>query len=608
MRKSKKFIATLASGALAACVGLTSVSTAALAQALPTPTVALKGSSKVDFEKFATSEPKGNQASEAEVKAFFEAINDLVVFSAEAVEQDGEGVVARNAKLAIVGAPDVGLQFSELRLWDANPGKKTIGRLDAKGATYFGIEDFTNEISSQVTKAIAEEFEGTGEIELGMTIEKYDFKIGRILIDGAKFYDWPEGLSLKATSEANDVNSLLKLIGTVGRMMGADAYAVYDMNGDMAYTQLGQKTEMSFFAATSGVSGWDRGNIDHNFIKNFGFKMKLPVPSEDGETFQYMDMDYEYGSVAVSDLKLDKVFESFSRGEVPDTSVTDLMSLGTWVVEDEKQSLNGQVIASVEKSVTDFSSFHWFVPTSIKGTVTNATIGIGAFMNFVKAAAPASDVDAEMFAAIEKSLAENGLETIRYSGDFSTTWDPKNGELALKTDADLAELGSFTLVTDGILPAYEEFAPMIPLNGEEFNEAAFQGLLMQKSGLDNFELSMTDAGGLDRTFALAGALAKVIPSDDPTVAAMAEMSPEELRQMASGTVRVSALALTQIFPPAMSYVNNFASFLDDGGTIKAILKPTKRLDFQTLGEAAQLQADPAALEEFLGISVVHEKP
>ena len=78
--------------------------------------------------------------------------------------------------------------------------------------------------------------------------------------------------------------------------------------------------------------------------------------------------------------------------------------------------------------------------------------------------------------------------------------------------------------------------------------------------------------------------------------------------MASGLTRMSGLQVAGVFPPAVEYVNGFADFLMNGGSLHLAMKPETPLDASSEAAIMGLIQDPDAMVEYLGLEFEYTEP
>jgi hypothetical protein len=158
----------------------------------------------------------------------------------------------------------------------------------------------------------------------------------------------------------------------------------------------------------------------------------------------------------------------------------------------------------------------------------------------------------------------------------------------------------------GALPSFDAVSALVPAEAALTDEAAIAKLFSDASRLTSAEAVLVDEGGLEKSFGLAVDLAKAFKDDMPAeMATFANMSPAQLRGMASSGAYLMADTAAQQFPPARELLRPFAAWVTSGGQVRASMKPKQPLT------AAQLEADPPTPEtaiERLGLSVVHTPP
>jgi hypothetical protein len=133
-----------------------------------------------------------------------------------------------------------------------------------------------------------------------------------------------------------------------------------------------------------------------------------------------------------------------------------------------------------------------------------------------------------------------------------------------------------------------------------------QKLFSDVSKLTSAEAVLTDEGGLEKAFGLAVEMAREFRDEmPPEMATFANMTPAQLRGMASSGAYLMADTAAQEFPPARDLLRPFAAWVTSGGQVRVAMKPKQPLTI------AQFEAGPPTPDsnvELFGLSVVHTPP
>ena len=573
------------------------------------------GDALADLKAIDALAPRAPAADAQEISAFFDAIGDLAAVDVGAVE-DG---VARNVVFRLPADERAGLRFEEVRLWGADPAARTVARLEAVNGEIFGLGAAMQETTNAYTKAIVDAVDSVVDddevvaVDMEAEFSEYTVSFDRLVAEGATFHalDAPVSSSASETSFA----TALALVGQSNRWLTADALILEGSTADMRYTQAGQETTIRAALPFAGYIGLDRGDLDFAAMEGFKMTMGVAAPWEEGGAPVNFSMGYDYDLIAVSGIEAASLFEYFSQGRLPPRDETDVVSLGQWRLEGERQRFGDKVFYAVDETDIDLSSFHWLVPTDVSARSLGGLIDLGAMaewaVNMGRLSDDQSDDAAEdglaQITAAIGVLEKHGLDQIRFDADSSLEWDPVAGLASARGATSLVDLFDVDFNVDGLVGAFDRFADVNGL-GDSDSGAALMTVFMD-AGLDRASFVIADRGGLDRVFAAAPDFAALAGEGDQSTAALAQMEPDDIRAMATGLMRVGAAGAAAQFPPAVGYINRIADYLDQGGTLSIQVEPAERLNaalFEAKGPA--IAEDPAQLEALLGLSVEHTPP
>jgi len=580
------------------------------------------------FEDLASKSPNGASATTDDYEAFAAAVSDIISVSYGSI--DGE--VARNVILTLPNNDKVGARIDELRLWgvDASAlhdpqegGARAADRIDLRGISWFGFDNLTNETIEVYTDTITESVKDIADEESSIELD-LDMSF-RMIVDGLTIYA-PEAASAReavADEEVDSTTQLMVLLQNYARwtrMVSIDAAAFYDMTADVAYTQMGQTSAMSFTAPVSGYKGLHRGDLEVMFVKDTSFDMKFDMPaSEFADEGDEVATDAIPITIAMSggvdvysitDLNLAKIMSYLARGEIPPMSETDLLSFGQWRVLGERYEMNGKPFYSVKETVADLSNFHWLIPTDVRIKSDDIIYDIDGFMNWmteIMATQPDAE-SAEVKVMMEKSMAilkNNDMSSVAFDMDLSGNWDPAEGEVASQFFLNFKDFGRLTYSGKGVITDYVSLKGLAPREGEAVDGEVLAASFIENSTFNKFSLIFTDDGGIEKSFALAVAFADLMPEGEPGTAMLRGADPNDLRISTSAIIRLSASQAAEAFPPAKEYIKAFADFIQKGGTLKIEAEPVTPFsfaDFENLDETE----DPQAIVDLLGFTVMHE--
>ncbi|MEZ5920270.1 MAG: hypothetical protein R3C60_02855 [Parvularculaceae bacterium] len=594
MKTSRAFFSLLAAlavtGALASCA----------TPGAPPPTT----SRAAQGDYFATLEaaPATALASEADYRAVFAALEGVGAAKAASFKPEGAGAVARGVTLTFGAKHLAGLKIAELRLYgvdaaslgeDGAAEKKLASRIDMKGVQSFGLEKLMADFTAGYVRALAEAADKTGaEKEKALlkndlaglgSVETYAISAARLVADNLTIY--PVGAAADSAEKPEGLAGAFKLYAEAARAVSADGFLSRDMKIDFVYGEGGaQKMKMALdYAAYRGLK---RGDFDEAVSKGLTFEMAAP---KRGET-PALDMAGGVDLYRISDVRLAKLFDYWSRGETPPAREKNLLSLGVWRAEGERYSLNGLPFYSVKSAVTDLTKFEWLMPTSVSMSVDHFVYDIGALMEFASEASAVAKGDAPQpdMAAMIDNLKRYGLARydVSYTADY--LWAPATGASSVIVDSTIDGIGDLKFNLGAAMPAMRTLAAY---QDKKTGEVDFEGMLLEFAGakLTGFTSSLKDEGVIDKGFAMAAAAQAQKAGVDPD-----KVDPNTLRSAAALAMRAGAAS-----SPAPMLITAFADFLGKGGVLDFVAKPKKPVPF---GELAKKGAKGESPIERLGLA------
>ncbi|MAT35681.1 MAG: hypothetical protein CMK06_11195 [Ponticaulis sp.] len=638
-----------ASAALAVgVVGFGSIASPALAQDSPLWS-ASDANLISDMENLRNESAGGSLSTESSVRALLSNLPDMVSVNFGGFESEGDGVVATNVELTLGDEMPLGFRIGELRVYGLSDGELNklaegetarIGsRIDARNVVLFGLENYVEQAAEAYVDQLEGAIEGIedADVEASLNtdfkINDYSVSVGQIVVDGLVWHETPEGVdagidSLLAgeAAEGQEAWALFAPIARLYRNMETDQVAYYDMDLKLDMVTLTdgmeQNMDMEMSMPFSGISGVNRGDYDVILYRDVSYDMSMDMQDDETGLDFPMEMGGSMSLGIWEGVELGKLFSFLEKQEVPSTDVTDLMSLGKLRVFDETSRIGGEEFYSVAKSELDLSEFHWFVPEKVSMMSEGLRFNIGNYMDFVKQTMMTmpevtEDADApeilETFDDVLALLEEQGVDVIEMDVAFDMNWDAETGATELSMMNDAVDLGEFRLAYAGSMPKFDDaVAAMKDMPDESESEETetdpFEELFTSEMTLTDFDLSIDDDGGLEKMFALAVGIAKIMPEDNQDMAMLRQSSPEELRGMASSLTRMTGFQAASVFPPAVEYINGFADFILNGGMVSLSVSPMEPLSAETAPQIEALMADPDGLVDYLGLEFVYEAP
>ncbi len=517
------------------------------------------------------------------------------------------------------------------RLDEAGP---LFARFDGRGMTYFGLAAATN--------ALITDWFDTFELEMpeGMELsfDTYEFTAKRMVVTDAALRPWellnaPASLVADLDEDARE-NALTaihfgqKMIA-ITRSMQYGNTVMTDMVGTFAMRQMGATTEAEIswdLYAASGSVGMD---LDQMVIKDGYTKQVSEYTEIAGELGSSpmaafppgfrLAQEETYALSTVEGLRLDKAMGYLARSELPGMEVRDLLSLGRWTVRDYTGKLNDKTILTAESVRFNADKFAWLIPTEIGYEFNQATINIDEASLFFKLLAEGlmsglgEDIEDEsekaefelVMQGIDKAidlLPEHGLETISFDTAMTAKWGADTGpaDLAISLKAEGFGDMAFDVAVD--LPVYAQLQTAFESVDKE---AAFEDVFEAAFAFKGLHWLERDKGGYDKIFGFAQAIGKEYP-DEGWGVMLANMEPAQMRTYLATIIRIGKTSAEQEFPPAADWLEAYASYMVDGGTIALNVDPPVPLT-KDLIEGFDDDPEPDEIVETFGISVIHTK-
>ena len=570
----------------------------------------------------------GALASEAAYEALFAALPGGMTATVGGYDAKGQGVVARD--VVLTGENGIGLKAARFMAYDLDQaalsgalgeaGGKVAGRIEAEGVEITGLADLVEGVTGEMTDAMPEM---GGSIE--QTVDRYTIKAARLVADGVTLYPQPE-----SPLEDDDLLAGLADYAAMSLGYGADAIAMMDAEIDFAMTQktasLGEMGEGEAFVMTtdsagtfkiarSGVSGYDRGDMAFAFAED----MSGSFTSDSGDGMPEMVMDFTAARTTQEGIKLADALGFLMAGELPPSSMTDLMSLGLTKAEDMAITLNGEPYYSIDSYELDLAEWHGLMPERI-AYAERSTFYASGFMKLMndamESAAPEGDQDAQkakaQMAALTTILRDAALDEVAMANDFTYDWSPETGETTIRADGVYAELGRFGFEMDGALPAYAQFAAIDASTlGEapEGQPGPLAALMSEDAEFGRMKIVLGDEGGIDRVLTALIAFAELEQNDgDQQMAILRGQTPEGLRAMGSGGLAMASAQLAAIAPEAQDMATRVSTWVREGGTLTIEMNPATPIGMGDMDALMAMPEGPAGLIQTLGLEVTHDAP
>lgn len=572
------------------------------AQSLETRLAALK----TDAFNMAPSET-------ADFDAIIAAMPPLVTISYDEQLTDRSGAaVLRGLKIAPAMMPTIGFEIGELRVWgldsDFAVARLNGQRLDETASVARRVEATNTKLyglEGVVGMALAMVASDPDAADL--SFDGYNFNIGKIVYDDLVLRPFVMDPKMpEMLEDAAQFFPYVQQFAAINRSFAADTIATYDMAADFSFSVDGVANTGSFALDYAGSRGQRGADVDQTVGRGLRYNIDLPSVAE--EAGQPLTMAVSMDSFSQNGVRLDRVYDHLARGVMPERNSPGLLSLGVTQFGGESVSFNGKEIYSVGGGTMDLSEFHWFIPTKASFSTSNAVYDIKGLLDWVQETeGDAFDAEeAEMIDNVMAAAANYGLDKPSFDGVFGWNWDAATGAGVVDVDFGIDDFMRFSLDFSGILPDFNSVSALVPDDIEQTDEAALEALFQDKTKFSNVKFDVVDEGGLDKSFALAIDIAKLMPEDNAEFAMLRNQTPEGLRQMASSLLFLAAAGAAQEVPAAQEYITMVANFVTSGGALHLSVQPDQPMGVAEL-EALE-DSEPDQIFEMVGLSLTHEAP
>ncbi|HEV7691266.1 MAG TPA: hypothetical protein VGO52_10600 [Hyphomonadaceae bacterium] len=553
--------------------------------------------------------------------------------------------VLTNVKLTPKDTPQVGLGIAEVRLWDFDAAfakarlagqrltetGKLARRIDAKGITLFGLETlmapaldaYTGAISNVIEGQVGPDGAAAVDASLEMKLDSYEFSVGRVIVDDVMLRPFeltPAKLPADAEPDLVQAMPVLQGFAAVMRSIAYDTSAMFDMKGSLAMTQAGQPMKMNVGMKSYGVRGVRGADSDTAFVRGVTVSGTMQEPG----MAKPMDISGGVDLYTMEGIRLDKVLAHLARGQWPARTETDLLSLGKITNYNQSIALSGKDIYSVKESTIDASGWHWWIPTKLRFSATDAVYHVDNFIDLVSEMAESmsasqsggpdaasAQVMAESRATAQQImglLKKYGLDKPSMDYTLGWNWNPTTGATVVDGAFGVDSYMRTDLKYEGGLPTFKAVSDLVPDDPEKADGAAIEKVFEATSTMKLVEFSIADEGGLEKIYGLTADAAKLMPVD-PSGGMMSGQTPQTLRNMASSAVYLVAESFEQAAPGLKALVAPFGAFLEKGGKVKFTAKPVKPLPLAATGQAIEKgEMTPAEFIKALNAKTVHTPP
>lgn len=587
------------------------------------------------------------QGQAADLTGLVGALPDFVSLSwdAQSFDEASGANVFDGLELTLTEEVPFGIRFDQARIWGLETGllEARLGgqrlsetgplfdRLDGTGLSYIGMAEAANMaiewmLASMLDDASFDEFEES----LEFAVDEFSLEAQRVVITDAYLRPWEyipvTGDHISAwtgediTADLPDPDAINHVFGVLhigqqilatGRSIGY-GYAITENSNARFALRLPDETsrvEMSFdLQAVRDIAGMNIG-------ESIAYNMRT-LETTDMAGIVSINQEELATLSSVKGLELDKLFGYIARSELPTMDERDLMSFGQWGVEDYTLNLNDKTVATLEAALFD-ASFDWLVPSEISVEVEALTIDFEEITGFslILLDAIADDPSllegeldgTEELAQFQTGLAkalpllpEHGLDKITLNGDGQFSWSGETGDTQFKMGSSSAGFGEGAVSLSVTLPNYQQLQAVFEA---EDKEAAMSQAFEDSFAFNDFRAFEVDAGGYDKILGFVQAIGKEYP-DEGWGAMLGAMEPADMRNYVATMVRIGKGEAEANFPPAATWLESIAGYIEQGGRIEIAVSPPVPIS-KALIDSYEEEPEPDQIVEIFGISVTH---
>ena len=627
-------LAAALSVSLAACSS--DVETPEVVSEAPPVTEAVSGE-RAFFEQLLTT-PYAGEASDAATPVDFEAaFSDLPdgtrieTGTVSVIEATGATRVEDFAIVYDLDGTGVGLEADEVFFYGFDPNAipdrirgsnldasvKVADRIELRGVKSVGMDAISQMFMDQYVGALDEltpiEDDVVAELN-AMDLFTYNFEMDTLLLDGFTLEPF-EIAAIEESSEDGaegmdpDERTGLQMIGAFARSFSIDALVYRGVQMDYQMRDADIELNMDMSLGLAGMRDYDRGDLAYSGSWDTVFTGAFPIPeapdSDGPMTTVPMTGGVEVSTI--SGMKLARAFEALANWEMPASSDTAFMDLGSWEMSNYTMDLAGETLFQSESFALD-TDFHWLLPTKIDLTFSDTGYNLGNLFQVMT-----QEMDEELAPGLTAEDLQNGLQIVEQygfdclCGDFSVNlnWDETSGDVTYNERSQFAEAFGGRTLADLTIPTPAKIAEILTSeNAEDLFEPAFR----EAFEFRQVELSVTDMGGLTNLFEMLHAIGEAFPEQEG-MAILAYNDAAQLRNLAVNSVIGMKPMVRQEAPMADPWMDAIASFLEEGGTLTFGAKPPQPIDVDFIEslDADGVEPEPEEIVELFGLTVSHTK-
>lgn len=618
---------------------------------LETPGLSEAGDAVIDgYRAFANDRFVDLSRGEADLSGLLAALPNYaqVTWQSKSYDSESGATLFEGLSIGFGESGAFGLSFETAKLWGFDDslliarlkGERLaesgplLSRMEGTNVTYFGLALALNSLF----EATLDQLDGDLPEGFEFGFDKLESQTDRFVVSGLALRPWEltplpaemlAGLDEDVPEKGLDLIHDGQWLIALGRSLSLEKSVSIGAEVVMDMRQPGAEVSAEYsvdFAAAENMQGFDIGsNISRGYTAIQSHTYNDAMAPGEVITFSgfpsgfVMTQTQIYGESAIRDLRLDTLMGFLARSELPGMTERDLLSLGTWRVTDYVSQLNDKEILTADAAYFDGDSFEWIIPSDLRFGFQGAKLNTGeltgffsVFFDMFATNAASEDMSEEDRAemdmvreGIQKAIElmpEHGLDQIPFDADFNASWNPDTGptEFSLKFDAEGFSLNELDVEIS--LPDYDSLQAAFESDERETAiEQAFETAFAFR-GVRWFE---QDKGGFEKLFGFAHALGKEYP-DQGWGAMLGSMEPAQLRSYLGTMTRMGKGAAAEEFPPAVDWIEAYATYLESGGSFEFVSRPPTPI---TADFIESFDGEPEADEvvEIFGLTVTHTK-
>ncbi|MEL6724536.1 MAG: hypothetical protein AAFP81_08550 [Pseudomonadota bacterium] len=570
----------------------------------------------VDFEAAFADLPDGTRIETGAVSVVDATGATRVEDFAIVYDLDGTGVGLEAEEVLFYGL-DPNAIPDRIRGTNLSASVKVADRIELRGVKSVGMDAVSKLFMDQYVDAI----DDLTPIEDGVVAElnaidvfNYNFEMDTLLLDGLVLEPFefaePAGAEDGMPSGMDAEERMgLQMIGAFARSFSLDALVYRGVNMDYTMRDPDIELKMEMSLGLSGMRDYQRGDLAYSGSWDTVFTGTFPIPeaADSNGPMQAVPMTGGIEVSTISGMKLARAFEALANWDMPDTSDTAFMDLGSWEMSNYTMDIAEQTLFESESFVLD-TDFHWLLPTRFELSFSDTGYNLANLFEVMT-----QEVGDELAPGLTAEDLSRGLDIVEqygfdcFCGDFSVNlnWDETSGDLTYNEKSQFAEAFGGRTFVDLTMPTPAEVADIVMQeDAEELFETAFK----QAFEFRQAELSVTDMGGLTNLFEMLHAIGEAFPEQDG-MAILAYNDAAQLRNLAVNSVIGMKPMVRQEAPMADPWMDAVASFLEEGGTLTFGAKPPQPIDAEFIEslDADGVEPEPEEIVEMFGLTVSHTK-